>query len=74
MGPQSRCEMAALLVCNVIFCLLECCLFNKMNTVWLESITAAAAMAKEEVRIQRGVLEGIHVQVNQSSLQLKKKN
>lgn len=71
MGPQSRCEIAALLVCNVIFCLLECRLFNKMNTVWLESMTAAAAMAKEEVQIQRGVLEGKHVQVNQSSLQLK---
>lgn len=40
-----------------------------MNTVWLESIMVAAAMAKVEVQIQRGVLEGLHVQVNQSLLQ-----
>lgn len=46
MGPQNRCKIAALLICNVSFSLLECRLFNKMNAVWLEFIMAAAAMAK----------------------------
>jgi hypothetical protein len=61
MGPWNRCKIAALLICNVIFRLLECCLFNKMNTAWLESIMAAASMAKQEAWIwETEPLEGIH--------------
>ena len=68
MGSRNRCKIAALLICNVIFRLLECRLFNKMNAIWLESIMAAGFGRLE---FGRGSLECINVQVNQSSLQLK---
>lgn len=51
MGPQNRCKIAALLIYNVILGLLECCLFSQMNTIWLESIMAAASVTKQGVWI-----------------------